>query len=89
MFSTWLLAVTATVPHTLEWSPKVAVVMVLANILAIAFAKFTIQKPNVGPALPSPSLFGGFGLGALLGSTSFGHILGVGAILGLAYLGAL
>jgi photosystem I subunit 10 len=89
MFSTWLLAVTATVPHTLEWSPKVAVVMILANILAIAIGKATIQKPSVGPAMPSPNLFGGFGLGAVLGTTSFGHILGVGAILGLSYLGAL
>ena len=87
MFSTWLLA--ATVPATLEWSPKVAVVMILANIVAIAIGKFTIQQPSVGPAMPSPNLFGGFGLGAVLGTTSFGHVLGAGTILGLAYLGAL
>lgn len=87
MFSTWLLA--ATVPTTLDWSPKVAVVMILCNILAIAIGKFTIQKPNVGPAMPAPNLFGGFGLGAVLGTTCFGHILGAGTILGLSYLGAL
>jgi len=87
MFSTWLLA--TTVPPTLEWSPKVAVVMIIANIIAIAFGKFTIKQPSVGPALPAPTLFGGFGLGAVLGTTAFGHILGVGAILGLASLGAL
>jgi photosystem I subunit 10 len=87
MFSTWFLA--ATVPTTLEWSPKVAVVMILCNILAIAIGKFTIQKPSVGPAMPSPNLFGGFGLGAVLGTTSLGHILGAGTILGLSYLGAL
>lgn len=87
MFSTWLLA--ATVPATLEWSPKVAVVMILSNIVAIAIGKFSIQQPSVGPALPSPNLFGGFGLGAVLGTASFGHILGAGTILGLAYLGAL
>lgn len=79
----------AAVPNTLEWSPKVAVVMVICNILAIAIGKLTIKYPSVGPQLPSPSLFGGMGLGALLGTTSFGHLLGAGAILGLANLGVL
>jgi photosystem I subunit 10 len=79
----------ATVPHTLEWSPKVAAVMIICNILAIAFGKATIKQQNVGPGMPSPAMFGGFSLGAVLGTTSFGHILGAGVILGLAYLGAI
>ncbi len=79
----------ATVPNTLAWSPKVALVMVACNILAIAIGRFTIQQPNVGPELPSPALFGGLSLGALLGSTSLGHILGAGTILGLSNLGVL
>lgn len=79
----------ATVPNTLAWSPKVAGVMVLCNLLAIAIGRFTIQQPNVGPELPSSGLFGGLSLGALLGSTALGHILGTGAILGLANLGVL
>ena len=83
-----LLPVLAVVPTTLTWSPKVAIVMILCNILAIAFGKFTIKYPSAPPALPSPSLFGGFGLPALLGTTSFGHLLGAGVILGLANLGA-
>ncbi|WP_080806264.1 photosystem I reaction center subunit PsaK [Halomicronema hongdechloris] len=83
------LPLLAAVPPTLEWSPKVAVVMILCNILAIAIGRFTIKYPSAGPALPSPELFGGMGLGALLGITSLGHVLGAGAILGLAYLGAL
>lgn len=86
MFTSLLLA---NVPTTLSWSPKVAIVMILCNIAAIAIGKFTIQKPSEGPALPSPELFGGMGLGALLGTTSLGHILGAGVILGLANLGAL
>ncbi|NJK38731.1 MAG: photosystem I reaction center subunit PsaK [Oscillatoriales cyanobacterium RM2_1_1] len=85
MISTFVLA-TAT---TVSWSPKVALVMILCNIAAIAIGKFTIQKPNVGPGLPSPNLFGGLSLGALLGTTSLGHILGAGIILGLANVGAL
>ena len=87
MYSTLLLA--TTVPTTLEWSPKVAVVMIICNILAIAFGKLTIQHPSTGPAMPSPNMFGGFGLGAVLGTTCFGHILGAGTILGLASLGVL
>jgi len=56
-----------------EWSPKVAIVMIICNILAIAFGKATIKQQNVGPALPS----------------SFGHVLGAGVILGLSRLGVI
>ena len=83
------LLLAAAMPATLEWSPKVAGVMIACNILAIAFGKFTIQKPNVGTPMPSANFFGGFGLGAVLGTTSFGHILGAGVILGLANMGVL
>lgn len=83
------LPLLATTPTTLEWSPTVALVMIACNIAAIAFGKFTIQQPSVGPEMPSSNLFGGFGLGAVLGTTSFGHILGAGVILGLANLGVL
>jgi photosystem I subunit X len=83
-----LLAV-ATAPHTVSWSPKVAFVMIACNIVAIALGKFTIKYKSAGPQLPSPALFGGMGLPALLGTTSFGHLLGAGMILGLANAGAL
>ncbi len=86
MFTSTLLAVA---PRAADWSPSVGIVMILANIIAIAFGKLTIQNPSAGPALPSSNLFGGFGLGALLGTTAFGHILGAGAILGLSALGVL
>jgi photosystem I subunit 10 len=39
--------------------------------------------------MPASNFFGGFGLGAVLGTTSFGHILGAGVILGLANMGIL
>jgi photosystem I subunit X len=61
--------------------------MIVANIIAITFGKFNIKYPSSEPALPSSNLFGGFGLPALLATTAFGHILGVGLILGLHYLG--
>ncbi|MBE9139778.1 photosystem I reaction center subunit PsaK [Nodosilinea sp. LEGE 07088] len=83
------LPILAAVPTTLTWSPKVAVVMIVCNILAIALGKFTIKYPSSPPAMPSPNLFGGFGLPAVLGTTSLGHLLGAGVILGMANLGAL
>jgi photosystem I subunit 10 len=63
--------------------------MIVCNIIAIAIGKFTIKQQNVGPAMPASSMFGGFGLGAVLGTTCFGHILGAGAILGLSNLGVI
>lgn len=89
MTYTALLAAASSVPATLEWSPKVAFVMIICNIIAIAIGKSSIQKPSEGPAMPSPAMFGGFGLPAVLGTTCFGHILGAGVILGLASMGAL
>ncbi|MBD2681841.1 MULTISPECIES: photosystem I reaction center subunit PsaK [Nostoc] len=86
MFTSTLLAA-ATAP--LEWSPYVGLTMVIANIIAIAFGKSTIKYQNAEPKLPSPNFFGGFGAPALLATTAFGHILGVGAILGLHNLGRL
>ncbi len=89
MYTSLLFTLASTVPTTLEWSPKIAIVMIICNVIAIAFGKFTIQKPSEGGALPAGNMFGGMSLGALLGTTSFGHILGVGVILGLANAGAL
>lgn len=77
------------VPTTLEWNTNVAFTMIVCNVVAIAIGKFTIKYPSAGPQLPASAMFGGMGLPALLATTSFGHLLGVGVILGLANLGAL
>jgi photosystem I subunit X len=87
IYSSFLAA--AAVPATLEWSPKVAIVMIICNVLAIAIGKYGIKQQNVGGELPSSPMFGGMGIGALLGTTSFGHVLGAGVILGMASMGAL
>lgn len=84
MLTSTLLAA-ATTP--LQWSPVVGLIIIFANIVAIAFGKFTIDYPSAEPSLPSPNLFGGFGLPAALATTAFGHILGVGIVLGLHNLG--
>ena len=86
---TYLILAAANAPQTASWSPKVAIIMIACNIAAIAFGKLTIKNQSAGPQLPSPALFGGMGLPALLGTTSLGHLLGAGVILGLANAGAL
>ena len=81
-----LLAVT---PSTVEWSPKVALVMIICNVIAIAIRSYRIKQKNVGLGLPSAELFGGMVHGAMLACTSLGHIIGAGPILGLSTLGVL
>jgi photosystem I subunit X len=78
----------AAVPRTLEWNPTVALIMIVCNVLAIAFGRATIKKPNEGPGLGESNPLG-LSLGALLGTVSFGHLLGVGVILGLSNLGVI
>ncbi|MBW4474005.1 MAG: photosystem I reaction center subunit PsaK [Stenomitos rutilans HA7619-LM2] len=79
------------VARTIEWSPNIAIVMIAANLFAIAIGRYAIQRRGVGPALPVqvPGLFEGFGVPELLATTSFGHILGAGMILGLSNAGIL
>lgn len=52
------LLLAAATPDTPEWSPKVALVMIVCNIAAIAIGKFTIAQPDAGPALPAEKFFG-------------------------------
>ena len=86
LFTSTLLAVT--VP-SVTWSPKVACVMIFCNIVAIAFVKLTFKDPGAGGALPTGNLTGGFSLSTALTAYCGGHIIGAGAILGLASMGAL
>ena len=86
---TMIAPLLALAPATITWSPKVGLVMILCNVIAIAIGKATIKQPNVGLQLPSSALFGGFSHGAMLGTTALGHILGIGAIQGLASRGVL
>jgi photosystem I subunit 10 len=89
IMSGMLPSLLAIAPATVSWTPKVALVMVICNVLAIGIGKATIKYPNEGAKLPSPAFFGGMGHAALLATTSLGHILGIGAIQGLAARGVL
>jgi photosystem I subunit X len=80
-----LLAAQATVPPTPEWSFSVGLVMIVCNILGLVIVRFATQNRGSKPPSPVP----GFGFPQLLAGTSFGHILGAGAILGLTNTGVL
>ncbi|MDX1978326.1 MAG: photosystem I reaction center subunit PsaK [Pseudanabaenaceae cyanobacterium bins.68] len=86
-----IVALAAIAPITPTWSGNVALVMILCNLFAIVIGRYAIQEKGVGAALPIqlPGLFTGFGIAELLATTSFGHLLGAGMILGLAQAGAL
>ena len=79
----------ASAPATVSWSPKVALVMVVCNVIAIGIGKATIKHQDVGLKLPGSNFFGGMSHGSMLATTSLGHIIGFGAIQGLAARGVL
>ena len=89
LYSSLLLA--AAQPRTVEWTPTVGLIMVLSCLFAVAIGRYAIQRRGVGPQLPVevPALFDGFGVPELLATTSFGHIIGAGIILGLSNAGLL
>ncbi|RMF20302.1 MAG: photosystem I reaction center subunit PsaK [Cyanobacteria bacterium J083] len=85
IYPTWLAVVTP------EWNLSVAIVMITCNLFAIIIGRFAIKNAGQGPDLPieKPGLWRNFGIPELLATTSFGHIIGVGVILGLANAGLL
>ncbi len=87
-----LLAVQSTVPNTgVEWSWNGTIIIVTASLLSLFIIPRVVRFPHVGPKmpLPLPGLFNNPSVGAFLAAMSTGHILGVGAVLGLTNLGIL
>nr|YP_009396564.1 photosystem I reaction center subunit X [Vertebrata australis]ARW65750.1 photosystem I reaction center subunit X [Vertebrata australis] len=62
------------------WSAKVAAVMIICNLLTIGIGRYAIKMRSLGP---SSLGIEGLGLPELLATTSLGHVIGAGAILGL------
>ena len=77
------------VPQTAAWSAKTASVMIISNVACIFAGRYIIQSKGQGPNLPGPISSIGLNLPEFLATTSLGHIIGAGAILGLGYLGVL
>lgn len=90
MIPTLVLAAQAS-PTTIDWNPSVAIVMIMCNLFAIAIGRYAIQNPGQGPELPvpQPEVWDKFGVPELLATTSLGHIIGAGVILGLGNAGVL
>ncbi|MDJ0682538.1 MAG: photosystem I reaction center subunit PsaK [Xenococcaceae cyanobacterium MO_167.B52] len=90
MISTLVLAAHAT-PSTIEWNTSVALIMIMCNLFTVAIGRYAIQQSGQGPDLPvpKPEVWTNFGLPELLATTSLGHILGAGMILGLSNAGIL
>lgn len=84
-----LAAVQPTVADTSTWSWSGSLVMNICVILGIIIAKIGIRNKGKGPALPllEPFLGKNFGAPELIAGASIGHLLGVGAILGLTNIG--
>ena len=70
------------------WSVQVASIMIAANLLAIIIGRYAIKIRGLGPSI-SISGIEEFGIPELLATTSLGHILGAGIILGLRSSGFL
>lgn len=68
--------------NTSIWSPQIAIIMIACNIICIVVGRYGIKIRSIGPSIP---LIGseGLGLPELLATTSLGHVIGVGTILGL------
>ena len=83
MYTTILLTIST---HTVTWSPQIALIMIICNGIAIAIGRYTIKVRGLGPGIPVLGLED-FGLPELLATTSLGHIIGAGTILGLSSIG--
>ena len=81
MYTTLLLTIT---PYTTTWSPQTAIIMIVCNSIAIGIGRYAIKVRVLGPGIPILGLEG-FGLPELLATTSLGHLIGVGTIIGLRY----
>jgi photosystem I subunit X len=90
--SSILLAVQATVPNTgTTWNWAGTPIIIGSCLLVLLFAGWGIRYPQVGAKmpLPFPSLFNHPSVATFLAAMSFGHIIGVAAVLGLTNIGVL
>nr|ARO90903.1 photosystem I reaction center subunit X [Corynoplastis japonica] len=70
------------VPKTSAWSVQVGLIMLVSNLFTIVVGRYAIKVRGLGPSLPLLNTQG-LGLPELLATTSLGHIIGAGIIIGL------
>ncbi len=92
VMSSILFAVQSTVPNTYtSWGLSEFLYITGACLLCLFIIPRVVWYPHVGPKmpLPFPSAFNNPSVGTFLAAMAAGHILGVGAVLGLTNLGVL
>nr|YP_009392216.1 photosystem I reaction center subunit X [Osmundaria fimbriata]ARW60778.1 photosystem I reaction center subunit X [Osmundaria fimbriata] len=68
------------------WSAKISLIMIICNLICIGIGRYAIKIRGLGPSIPLLGLEG-LGLPELLATTSLGHVMGAGTILGLRSIG--
>ncbi|MBE9000485.1 photosystem I reaction center subunit PsaK [Nostoc sp. LEGE 12447] len=84
MISSILLAAAATVPATPAWNPTVGIIISISSLVMVLLST-RIEKPLVGPKFPILPI----SIPTFVGAMAFGHIVGVGIVLGLTNIGRL
>ena len=84
MISSILLAASETVPTTPAWNPTVGIIISI-TCLVIVLLSTRIERPLVGPKFPILPI----SIPTFVAAMAFGHIIGVGIVLGLTNIGRL
>jgi len=84
LISSILLVVAASVPATPAWNPTVALIISLSSLVVVLLST-RIEKPLVGPKFPILPI----SIPTFVAAMAFGHIIGVGIVLGLTNIGRL
>ncbi|NDJ21757.1 photosystem I reaction center subunit PsaK [Nostoc sp. B(2019)] len=84
MTSSILLATAATVPPTPAWNPTVGIIISI-SCLVVLLLSTRIEKPLVGPKFPILPV----SVPTFVAAMAFGHVIGVGIVLGLTNIGRL
>ncbi len=80
----YLLSTAANVPVTPMWTPQVAGIIAGSSIVSLLLTT-KVKYPNIGPKMPLVPI----SIPAFVGAMCFGHILGIGIVLGLTNIGTL
>jgi photosystem I subunit X len=79
-----ILVVAASVPATPVWNPTVAIIISVSSLIMVLLST-RIEKPLVGPKFPILPI----SIPTFAAAMAFGHIIGIGIVLGLTNIGRL
>ncbi len=84
MIDSILLAAAGNVPATPAWNPTVGIIISISSLVVLLLST-RIEKPLVGPKFPILPI----SIPTFVAAMAFGHIIGIGIVLGLTYIGRL